>query len=103
MDPLNQDAISKSISTFEPVNTPFHVIAVVGIVVLVSLGGYEISNMPWNLIILLISCVILISIVFSLLKVQIVDDKYLKQLKYVRSVGIASAVLIFFIAGDDAL
>lgn len=103
MDPLNQDAISKSISTFEPVNTPFHVIAVVGIVVLVSLGGYEISNMPWNLITLLISCVILISIIFSLLKVQIVDDKYLKQLRYVRSVGIASAVLVFFIAGDDAL
>lgn len=93
---------TKAIGNFESLNTPFHVIALAAILTLVLIPEYQIASTPWNFILITVIIVILLSIIFSLLRHPIERKKYRIQIKFARSVGIASAILCFLIAGDEA-
>lgn len=96
----------KLFDNFESVNTPFHIIAIASILTLIQLQEFDsghLAPLQWNLIVITISIVILISIIFSSFKHPVDPIKYKLQIKLARSVGIASAILCFWIAGADAL
>jgi len=92
--------VSKS---FDPLNTPFQIIAIAGILVLISIPDYQIKNLPFNILLWTITVVVFASIILSLSAEHIIDEKYNLQLRLARSAGIAGSLLSIMILGDSGL
>lgn len=83
---------------FQPDRTPFHLIAIAGIFTLSMLAEFNIPEERWDTIYWIVAFVIFLSIVLTLIPQEIKDEDYDKQLRFARSLGIASATLCYIFA-----
>ena len=97
MEQKNQ-AASNLLSWYQSDRTPFHLIAIAGIFTLSMFAEFTIPESRWGTIFNIVAFVLFLSIVLTLVPQEIKEDAYDKQLRFARSLGIASATLCFVFA-----
>jgi len=101
--PSPVSSFPKVYEIFQSLKTPFYLIVMVSVFTLINTVPYAITDSKWLAIVITIAIVLFFVLSLNLVGGRITDEQYIVQLRFARSIGIAGAILCFFIAGDEVL